>query len=108
MGDAELAELVGSARATAFASIAEGCGLPLLESLWMGVPCVCSGIAPLLENAAGGGCLVVPGNDLAGWTQALRSVLSDDALRARLAAEASGRALPTWADSARVLREALG
>jgi len=107
MDDGALAALLASARATAFASIAEGCGLPLLESLWMGVPCVCSGIAPLLENAAGGGCLVVEGNDLAGWTEALRSVLSDDALHSRLAAEASGRPLPRWADSARVIRDAL-
>ena len=107
MDDAALAGLVGSARATAFASIAEGCGLPLLESLWLGVPCVCSGIAPLLENAAGGGCLVVPGNDAAGWTQAIGSVVKDYGVHARLAAEASGRPLQTWSDAARVLREAL-
>ena len=107
MGDAELADLVRSARATAFASIAEGCGLPLLESLWLGVPCVCSGIAPLAENAAGGGCLVVAGNDAAGWTEGLRRVLTDDALRSGLAEEASSRELPTWADAARALREAL-
>jgi len=107
MDDAALAGLLVSARATAFASIAEGCGLPLLESLWMGVPCVCSGIAPLLENAAGGGCLVVPGNDPAGWTDALRRILSDDALYSRLAGEASSRPLVRWADAARVLREAL-
>jgi glycosyltransferase involved in cell wall biosynthesis len=107
MDDAALAGLLKSARATAFASIAEGCGLPLLESLWMGVPCVCSGIAPLLENASGGGCLVVAGNDAAGWTEALRRILADDALQSRLAGEACSRPLPRWADSARVLREAL-
>jgi glycosyltransferase involved in cell wall biosynthesis len=107
MDDARLAGLVQSARATAFPSLAEGCGLPLLESLWLGVPCVCSDIAPLLENAAGGGCSVVAGNSLEGWIAAIRGILVDDALHARLAAEASGRALPTWAGSASVLREAL-
>lgn len=107
MDDGALAALLSSARATAFASITEGCGLPLLESLWAGVPCVCSGIAPLLENATGGGCLVVPQNDLAGWTQALRRILTEDALHSRLAAEASSRPLPTWAGAARMLREAL-
>jgi glycosyltransferase involved in cell wall biosynthesis len=107
MGDAGLAGLVQSSRATAFPSLAEGCGLPLLESLWLGVPCVCSDIAPLLENAAGGGCLVVAGNSLEGWIAAIRGILRDDALRARLAAEASGRALPTWSEAARALREAL-
>ncbi len=107
MDDARLAALVRSARATAFASIAEGCGLPLLESLWLGVPCVCSDIAPLLENAAGGGCSVVAGNSVAGWTDALRRILKDDAAHARLSGEAAARELPTWSGAARVLREAL-
>jgi glycosyltransferase involved in cell wall biosynthesis len=107
MDDAALAGLVRTARATALPSIAEGCGLPLLESLWMGVPCVCSGIASLAENASGGGCAVIADNDLAGWKAALRRVLTDDAFHARLAAEASSRSLPTWADAARALREAM-
>jgi glycosyltransferase involved in cell wall biosynthesis len=107
LGDAGLAALLRSARATAFPSIAEGCGLPLLESLWMGVPCLCSDIAPLVENAAGGGCLVVAGNTLEGWKQAIRSVLTEEPLHARLVAEASSRELPTWAGAASILREAL-
>jgi glycosyltransferase involved in cell wall biosynthesis len=107
MDDAQLAALVRSARATAFASIAEGYGLPLLESLWLGVPCLCSDIAPMLENASGGGCSVVAGNSLAGWIDALRRILKDDAAHARLAREASSRELPTWAGTARMLRAAL-
>ena len=107
LGDAALADLVRGARATAFASIAEGCGLPLLESLWMGVPCACSDIAPLLENASGGGCAVVEGNSLAGWKGVLRRLLTDNAFRGRLAAEALSRPLPTWAGAARTLRETL-
>jgi glycosyltransferase involved in cell wall biosynthesis len=107
MGDAALASLVLSSRATAFASLAEGCGLPLLESLWMGVPCVCSDIAPLVENAAGGGCSIVAGNTPAGWVAGLRQILTDDAFHARLAAQAASRELPTWGGAARALREAL-
>jgi len=107
MGDAELAALLASARATAFASIAEGCGLPQLESLWMGVRCLCSDLPSLVENAAGGGCDVVAGNRLEGWTVSLRRILTDDSWRDRLAAEASARPLPTWAAAARALREAL-
>ena len=108
MGDAALVELIRSARATAFASIAEGCGLPLLESLWLGVPCACSAIAPLLENAAGGGCAVVRGNDLEGWKDCLGRLLRDDAFHGRLVQEALSRPLPTWAEAARTLRAALG
>jgi glycosyltransferase involved in cell wall biosynthesis len=75
LDDRGLSELIASARATAFPSIAEGCGLPLLESLWLGIPCVCSDIAPVLENAAGGGCEVVAGNSPAGWAVELRRIL---------------------------------
>ena len=108
MGDAALTELIAGARATVFPSIAEGCGLPLLESLWLGVPCLSSDIPSVLENAAGGGCVVVAANDLEGWRRALRSVLTDDALHARLTLEASGRPLPTWAEAAAALRRVLG
>jgi glycosyltransferase involved in cell wall biosynthesis len=107
MGDAELASLLASARATAFASIAEGCGLPQLESLWMGVPCVCSDLPSLVENAAAGGCDVVHGNSPEGWRESLLRILTDDSWRSRLAAEALARPLPTWAAAARTLRDAL-
>jgi glycosyltransferase involved in cell wall biosynthesis len=107
MDDKALARLLWSARATALPSIAEGCGLPLLESLWMGVPCACSAIAPLIENAAQGGCAVVEANDAEGWATVLRRLITDDEYHKVLASEASVRPLPTWADAARILRAAL-
>jgi glycosyltransferase involved in cell wall biosynthesis len=107
MDDKDLADLVRSAHATAFASIAEGCGLPQLESLWMGVPCLCSDIPALVGNAEGGGCAIVPGNSLAGWISAFRKILTDEAHRARLDSEAASRALPTWSGAADSLRAAL-
>lgn len=106
--DATVAQLYAGARATVFPTIAEGCGLPLVESLWMGVPCVCSDLPVLRENADGGGCLPAAVNDRAAWIEALRRVLTDDALIARLTGEATTRPLPTWADAAAALRAALG
>ncbi len=108
MGDGALAALVRSATATAFASLAEGCGLPVLESLWLGVPCLCSDLAPLLETAAAGGCDVVPGNTVEGWVGALRRILTDRNHRDQLAGKAAARALPTWACACEALRTALG
>ena len=105
--DAAVARLHASARATVFPTIAEGCGLPLLESLWMGVPCVCSDLPVLRENADGGGCLPVACNDPAAWRDALRRILTDDTLHAKLAREAASRPLPTWADAARSVAAAL-
>jgi glycosyltransferase involved in cell wall biosynthesis len=106
-GDRELAGLYGSARASVFPTLAEGCGLPLLESLWRGVPCVCSDLPVLRENAARGGCLAAAAGDSGAWSSALRAVLTDEGLHARLAAEARARPLPTWSESARILARAL-
>ncbi len=106
--DALLDRLFGTARATVFPTIAEGCGLPVLESLWRGRPCVCSDLPVLREIAGGGGCRLVPPNDRAAWAAALRAVLTDDAGWGRLADEAAARPLPVWADTARIVRHALG
>ena len=108
LDDAGLFGRYASARACLLPTLAEGCGLPLLESLWMGVPVVCSDLPVLLENTAGGGCLPVALNDRAAWKDALRRILTDDSWHERLASEASSRQLPTWAESASTLRAALG
>jgi glycosyltransferase involved in cell wall biosynthesis len=106
--DDALVQLYASARASVFPTLAEGCGLPLLESLWQGVPCVCSDLPVLRENAAGGGCLEVAVNNHAAWKDALRRLLTDDALHAKLAGEAGSRVLPTWDAAAETLRAGLG
>ncbi|MDP3073616.1 MAG: glycosyltransferase [Opitutaceae bacterium] len=105
--DATVAALYASARATLFPTIAEGCGLPLLESLWQGVPCVCSDLPVLRENADAGGCLGVAADDRAAWRDALRRIVTDDALVARLGSEALVRPLPPWRAAADALATAL-
>ena len=79
----------------------------MLESLWMGVPCICSDLPVLRENTAGGGCLPVALNDRAKWKEALLRVLGGDDLRPILTAQAAARALPTWAGAAATVRGAL-
>jgi glycosyltransferase involved in cell wall biosynthesis len=106
--DRTVGELYGRARANVYPTLAEGCGLPLLESLWRGVPCVCSDLSVLRENADAGGCLAVAPNDMAAWKSALRAVLTDPAVGPKLRAEAAARTLPRWADTAAELRAALG
>jgi glycosyltransferase involved in cell wall biosynthesis len=102
--DALLAALYGGARATVCPTLAEGCGLPLLESLWRGVPCVCSDLPVLQENAGGGGCVAVRLNDRAAWHDALGKILTDVAHCGQLANEAKSRPLSVWADCARQLQ----
>ncbi|MEI6107121.1 MAG: glycosyltransferase, partial [Opitutae bacterium] len=105
--DRELGQLYARARAVVFPTIAEGCGLPLLEALWRGVPCVCSDLPVLRENADGGGCLLAKVNNAADWRAKLQLVLNDATASSRLQTEAMARPLPRWADTARVLLKAL-
>ncbi|MSU69214.1 MAG: glycosyltransferase family 1 protein [Opitutaceae bacterium] len=105
--DAEVTRLYATARASVFPTMAEGCGLPLLESLWMGVPCVHSDLPVLRGNAEGGGCLPVAPGDRAAWKAALHGLLTDDTLHARLRLDTLTRPLPTWAEAAQTLRAAL-
>ena len=106
-GDTQLARLYTTARAVVFPTIAEGCGLPLLEALWRGVPCVCSDLPVLRENADGGGCLMARVNDSIDWQGQLRKVLTDQQVGGRLQREAMARPLPRWADTARTLSDGL-
>jgi len=103
-GDAVLAKLYARARVTVFPTLAEGCGLPLLESLWFGVPCLCNDLPVLRENTEAGGCLAIPVADRAGWAEGLRRILTDDTAWQALADEAVGRRLPTWSETAASLR----
>lgn len=106
-GDRELGRLYAQARAVALPTVAEGCGLPLLEALWRGVPCVCSDLPVLRENAEGGGCLTAGVNDQADWQAKLRTVLTDATASRRLQTEAMARPLPRWTETAQTLLRAL-
>lgn len=106
-GDDLLEQLYANATATVFPTIAEGCGLPLLESLWHGVPCVCSDLPVLRENADGGGCVAAKVNDRDVWVGALRRVLTQGDYQKQLAREAVTRSLPTWRQTAEALKVGL-
>ena len=82
---------------TAYPSLYEGFGLPVLESLIRGKPCICGKNGALGEVSRGGGCMVVENQgdpDL--LENAIRRVLSDDALRQNLCKEAQKRDFGNW------------
>jgi glycosyltransferase involved in cell wall biosynthesis len=105
--DATVAQLFASAHATLFPTLAEGCGLPLLESLWRGVPCVCSDLPVLRENADAGGCVPVALGDAGAWQDAIRRLLVDADHYQSLQRAATTRPLPTWAEAGTAIRTAL-
>ncbi|MFT3780937.1 MAG: glycosyltransferase [Nibricoccus sp.] len=101
--DAVVTSLYGKVRASVFPTVAEGCGLPLLEALWQGIPCICSDLPVLRENTEGGGCLAVPVDDLEAWAAALQRVLTDDAFYSGLVDQAIARPLPLWSETAKTI-----
>lgn len=104
--DGRVADLLATARATVLPTVAEGCGLPLLESLWRGVPCICSDLPALRENADGGGCVAVTPNDHAAWREALQRIITDREAHAALSRQAASRQLNSWRDTANAILRA--
>ena len=83
---------------TVYPSLKEGFGLPILESLWHGKPCVCGGNGALGEVARGGGCLIVDQTSAAALAVGIKQLLTDQNTYARLCAEARARKFRSWAD----------
>jgi glycosyltransferase involved in cell wall biosynthesis len=108
ISDQRLEELHAKCRFTVYPSLYEGYGLPVAESLLRRRPCICGSGGALAEAAAGGGCLTVTEPDAPRLAQAMRALLDDDTLYARLCAETTQRRFPTWNDYARQLVAWLG
>ncbi|WBU37783.1 glycosyltransferase [Homoserinibacter sp. YIM 151385] len=85
------------ARVVAFPSLQEGYGLPVAEALATGTPVVTSAYGSTAEIAAAGGCLVVDPRDDDAIAAALRAVLVDEEVHARLLAETGARPAGSWA-----------
>ncbi|GBQ91071.1 glycosyltransferase [Gluconacetobacter johannae DSM 13595] len=90
LSDVVVADLVRGARALLFPSFAEGFGLPLLEALSMGIPCLCSDL-PVFREIAGD----LPGYldplDGPAWQRKILELAEQDA-------RGAGEAPPTFAD----------
>lgn len=86
-----------------FPSLHEGYGLPVAESLAMGVPVVTSGYGSTAEIAVGGGCVLVDPRDEMTIVDAMRSLLSDSARIEQLRSEIAERPSRSWDDYANEL-----
>ena len=81
---------------TVFPSLIEGFGLPILESLWYGRPCVCGHNGAIGEVAADGGCLTVDQTTPVTLAAGIKTLLVDAAVYQRFCAEATRRRFDTW------------
>lgn len=106
LADRELWSLYAQARFTVFVSLHEGFGLPVAESLALHTPALTSDFGSLAEIAALGGCVTVDPRDDVQIVDAMRRLLTDDALIAELVAETSNAPHKTWREYADQLWEA--
>jgi glycosyltransferase involved in cell wall biosynthesis len=93
---------------TVYPSLREGFGLPILESLWHGRPCVCGANGALGEVSAGGGCLPVACADTESLADGMRQLLVNTSLYDRLFAEACRRSFRSWDDYTNDLLHEIG
>jgi len=96
----QLQQAYATARFSVFTSVHEGYGLPVVESLAAGTPVITSNFGSLNEIAADGGTLLVDPRDDDQLVAAMRDLLVDEELVAKLAAEIVTRPNRSWADYA--------
>ena len=94
--EAELWAAYRLARFSVFPSLIEGYGLPIVESMASGTPVITTNYGSMAEVAAGGGALLVDPYDAVALEDAMKSLLEDHALLARLQQEVSDRTFPDW------------
>lgn len=91
------------------ASHYEGYGMAFAEALAAGLPIIGTTGGAIPDTVpSSAGILVAPGN-VAALTQALQSIMTDDALykQLKLGAQTCALDLPTWAQSAKIFADAL-
>jgi glycosyltransferase involved in cell wall biosynthesis len=82
---------------TVYPSLYEGFGMPILESLIRGKPCICGENGALGEVARGGGCLMLKDQRQPEiLANSIKKLLSEPALLSKLKIEAKNRSYSNW------------
>ena len=105
--DQRLTELYQWCDATVVASLDEGFGLPVAESLWHGKPCLTTTEGALAELVEGGGCWSFTSPAWRNLAQGLQQWLSDAKLRAHISLEVTLRPERGWSDYSEELLQKL-
>ncbi len=96
LNDEELRDLFASADLVVLPSLAEGCGLPVLEALWKGVPVLSSSLLSVRENARFGGCQLFDTGSSMALTSSLRELISEPDKLRDLTNTIRTKMLPRW------------
>ncbi|MEJ1974409.1 MAG: glycosyltransferase [Lacunisphaera sp.] len=105
--DTVVAEAYRESAFSVYPSLEEGFGLPILESLWRGVPCLCRNTGAMLEVSVGGGCLTLDTANVEEFARGLELLVGNRTARDELSAEALRRPIKSWADYATEVLAAL-
>ncbi|MEK6227672.1 MAG: glycosyltransferase family 1 protein [Chloroflexota bacterium] len=92
VADADLQELVRTATAFVYPSLAEGFGLPILEAMSLGTPVVCSSLPVHLEVVGDGNALMFPAGRADELAATIEQVITDEVVWQRLADRGLARA----------------
>ena len=100
VSEEELARAYAGCFFTVYPSMLEGFGLPVIESLAHGKPCVCSARGALGESARDGGCLTLDRVDAPSLAAGIARLLQSPAEVDSLGGAARRRKFRSWADFA--------
>ena len=98
--DQTLSEHYEKADITVYSSIEEGFGLPIVESLWFGIPCVCSNAGQMAELASHGGCRTVDILSVEDMSNAISDLANSPEKIMRLKQQIHNRYFKSWEDYA--------
>ncbi len=99
--DKVIEDAFSKAEFSVFPSKNEGYGLPIVESLRHGVPCLTASFGAMAEIASGGGCLVADVLSDEAIAQSLLRLVRDSDLRVKLRSEIKDRTQWSWGDYAK-------
>lgn len=105
--DARLNALYAAATFTVYCSTLEGYGMPIVESLWHGTPCICHNDGVMAELAGEGGCLTTDMSSPEAIAAAMARLSTDAELYAELTGQIAARATRTWRDYSGEVMEVL-
>ena len=94
--DAQVDAAYAACTFTVYPSIAEGFGLPVIESLAHAKPCICSARGAIGESAEGGGCVRLDPVDVAALANAIERLLATPSAVAALVDQARTRRFKIW------------